>query len=90
MDYIATGNGRVGHIVSSVVVRADGREVTTVCGKTYNEAEIGVNNDLDVCSACEGKEEKLVEAAPDVVLTPEEVETEPADEEEKSTSSKKK
>jgi len=76
MDYIATANGKVGHIAASVSPIEGGRSVTTVCGKTYNEYEIRVNNELDVCSACEGKEEKLVAASVDTVL-PSEVESEP-------------
>jgi hypothetical protein len=75
MDYIATSNGKVGHIAASVLPAEGGRKVVTVCGKIYDEYDVRVNNDLSVCSACEGKEEKLVTAAVDEVL-PDEVESE--------------
>lgn len=90
MEYIATVNGRVGHIVSGVFPGTESRMVTTVCGKTYPEYKLTVNNDLDVCSACEGKEEKLVEAVPDVVLEPEEIKPEPVVEEKPTATTKKK
>lgn len=87
MDYIATANGKVSHIAASVSPTGEGRSVSTVCGKVYDEYELRVDNDLSVCSACEGKEEKLVAAAVDTVL-PDEVESDVAEEDAKSSSDK--
>lgn len=89
MELIATPNGKVGHVVDSVVAGADGRVVTTVCGKTFNEVEIAVNNDLDECSACDKKVKGIIEDEPTLVATADEVETVAEDDEPKTTSKKK-
>lgn len=55
MDRVAAKNGKVGHIVDSVVAGEDGRVVKTLCGKDFNESSLSVDNDLEPCSACDKK-----------------------------------
>lgn len=74
MYRITTDNGRVGHIAGSIFDGNEGRVVTTVCGKTHPESEFHVDDELDVCAACDKKFYNLVDEATDIVATEEEAE----------------
>jgi hypothetical protein len=67
MYRVTTESGRVGHIAGSVFDGAEGRIVTTACGKTYPEADLRVVYDLDDCNACDKKFFNLVDEAVDVM-----------------------
>jgi hypothetical protein len=52
MDIITTANGRVGHIVDGIRDYPGGRYVDTLCGQSYVETEIRVDNTLNTCASC--------------------------------------
>ena len=68
MDRIATGNGKVSHIPASITDGPDGRTVTTMCGKAFDEASLAVDNESKECAACNKKFKAAVEDATDIVL----------------------
>ena len=74
MYRITNESGRVGHIAGAVFDGADGRIVTTVCGKTYPESELRVVEELDACSACDKKFYNLVDETPDTFASAEDAE----------------
>lgn len=90
MLLVATSTGKVGHIVNSVFTGADGRVITTVCGKTYDESELGTADGFDACSACDKKFNNIVEDEPSLVASDDEVEAVADEPEPKAETSKKK
>jgi hypothetical protein len=73
MNRITTDNGRVGHIAGSIFDGSEGRVITTLCGKSYPEYELHVDDTLDACAACDKKLDSFVNNTDGVVATADEV-----------------
>ena len=62
MQRLLADNGKVAHISASIADTADGRVVTTGCGKEFAESRLTVAaDDVDHCAACDKKAGVAVE-----------------------------